>query len=107
MYDDHSKGVGNNVKSMYNSLRRRRNQSESNHRNGNYSYHIANDMPLPGEANNRREQIRTMVYQTVVRRFRGYNWFIQFVSLFVFCSVVVTVVLQIVDLIRYWLSVTF
>lgn len=107
MYDDHSKGIGNGVKSMYNSFRRRRNQSESSNRNGNYSYHIANDMPLPGEANNRREQIRSMVYQTVIRRFRGQNWFIQFVSLFVFCSVVVTVVLQIVDLIRYWLSVTF
>ena len=107
-YYDHSKGgIRSNVKSMYNSFGRQRNRNLSSDRSSNYSYHIANDMPLPGEANNRKEQIRTMLYQTVVRRFREYNWFVQFLSLFIFCSVVVTVVLQIVDMTRYYLSVTF
>merc|ERR1712039_901017 len=73
---------------------------------GNYSYHIENDMPLPGEAEHRKEQMRTLFYQTIVRRFREYNWFVQFLSLFIFCSIVVTVVLKIVDIVWYYLTVT-
>lgn len=107
MYYDHTKDIKNNVREIYEQyIKKKQNQTHGN--KGNYSYHINQDMPQPDEDiyKNRKEMIRTVFYQTIVRRFREFNWFVQFLSLFICCSIVVTIVLKIVDIVWYYLTVS-